>query len=134
MGGKIMPEDFPAIGRGMCVSVAAKHYKVCTRTIRNWAVDHGGGLHEAMIQNGRWGSRVGGAAGAKKLRETKPVEKSWHDPIDQRAMTHLQRTKRWVCYSSRIHGSIGKVYYNVGNRKLTFDELIAVARQNGFQD
>lgn len=129
-----IPEDFATNARGMGVSEAARHYNACTRTIRLWASACGDGLHEAMIANGRHASIMAGKMTTKARTKIVPLSR---DSLtqEQEAMRFLQRKMRWVCYSSRIHeGESKDVYYNVGNRKLTSDELFDLAKRYGFQE
>jgi hypothetical protein len=114
----------------MSISQAVKHWQTYPRTVRKWADEIGGGLIEAMEENGRFASKQ---AGRRTGRIRVTVATVAEDPIDQRAMRHLQRTTRWVCYSSRIYGASGDVYYHVGNRRVSLGELLEIAAEHGFQ-
>lgn len=132
----------------MTVSEASDAYKTCTRTIRKWASECGHGLHDAMIANGRYGSKIGGLKSGRlygKMNKHPPIASLNTLTPEQEAMRFLQRKMRWVCYSSRIHagsdegrgsdsaGESRDVYYHVGNRKLTSDELFDLAKRYGFE-
>jgi hypothetical protein len=126
-----MPINFPYMGRSMSISQAARHWRTDIRTIRRWADEHGDGLHEAMRQNGIAACRASGKKrGRVNSTTVRPVAETVR--LDAAAMQFLQRTMRWVCYSSRIHGETKDVRYHVGNRKLDFAGLIALAESYGF--
>lgn len=135
---KPVPEGFARDARRMGVSEAAAHYKSCTRTVRMWALECGDGLHEAMLSNGAYGSKLGGLKSGRlngRFNVTYNPDSYITLTPEQEAMRFLQRKTRWVCYSSRIHtGESGSVYYHVGNRKLTRDGLFELARKYGFGD
>lgn len=126
-----MPTNFPYMARTMSNAEAMRFWSADTRTIKRWATEVGDGLHEAMIENGLFASREAGRKRGK-LNSNPPPTPPPSTELDAAAMQFLQRTMRWVCYSSRIHGETKDVYYHVGNRKLDFDGLIALAESYGF--
>ena len=131
---KPIPEGFAYEARKMTISGAAAYYHTCTKTIRKWTDMLGGGLREAMVANGKYGSSLGGKkCGRAHGRLNYGPAKTPELTPEQRAMQFLQRKTRWVCYSSRVYGD-KEVVYHVGNRKLTFNELIELARRYGFQE
>jgi hypothetical protein len=133
-----MPEDFPAKARAMSITEAARHWKSSGPKIRVWAESMGKDFHDAMIANGRYASTVGGRMSGRANGKLNLVQKVGESQmpmtIEQKAMRFLQREKRWVCYSSRVHTGVGNVYFHVGNRKLNSDELIELAKKFGFQE
>lgn len=129
-----IPKDFAHEARKMTVSGAATHWRTCTRTIRRWTDEVGGDLREVMVANGRHGSSLGGRrCGKSHGRFNYGPAKLEEMTDEQRVMQFLQRKTRWVCYSSRIYGDTKDVCYYVGNRRLSFGELIALAKRYGFQ-
>jgi hypothetical protein len=124
-----IPDDFKKEGRSMTLSACAERWKVDSRRVRAWAEAMGGGMLEAMLENGKHAAQKAGALGRKNslLRNKQRVD------IDSRekAMNYIRRKTRFTCYSDRIYGGNGDVYY-IGNRKVDFDGLIETAKRYGF--
>jgi hypothetical protein len=125
-----IPEDFRTLGRTMTISGAAERWQTDTRRVRMWAEVIGDGFLEAMLENGRHASRMAGATGRRSMLQRRMNYQSGL-PLHELAMTHIRRKTRFTCYSDRIYGGNGDVYF-IGNRKVDFDGLIAVAKQYGF--
>lgn len=128
---KPAPLDFASIARTMNISQAARTFGVDANRIKAWAQECDDTMLLAMLANGKEACRPRGNAAAKRAmrRIEKPEQE---DTLDSRAMRHLQRETRWVCYSSRIYGHKEIVYY-VGNQKLSLGELVSLAKQYGFE-
>ena len=127
-----MPASFPERAPGMSVIEARMHYSAGKGSIRRWADEVSPTLYQAMVDNGKANSLRATKGQTVTRRIVKACEGIASEPMDVAAMRHIQRTKRWVCYSSRIHEKKGEIVYYVGNRKLSFDELLEVARGFGF--
>lgn len=128
---KAVPEDFPSKARAMTITAACKFWKADIRTIRKWVEESGGGLREAMLENARHGSVIGGKKQGPKNRQAK-IPSMEPLPLDGEAMRFLQRKKGWVCHSNRIYGATKNVHYHIGNRTVSFEELLAIANSYGF--
>jgi hypothetical protein len=127
-----IPTDFTTTARTMNMMEAARHYGTNNKRIRAWAEQCGDGLVEAMLENGKAACRPRGAAAGRRALRRIDMSDMTREAEDSRAMRHLQRATRWVCYSTRIHGD-KEIMYHVGNRKLTLVELIELARKYGLQ-
>lgn len=126
-----IPDEFRKTGRTMTLSTAAERWQVDTRRVRMWAEVIGDGFLEAMLENGRHAAKVAGATGRRSMLQRRMSHQSGL-PLHELAMTHIRRKTRFTCYSDRIYGGNGDVYF-VGNRKVDFDGLLAIAKQHGFQ-
>jgi len=116
----------------MSVIEARMHYSVGRDSIRRWADATSPTLYQQMVDNGKENSLRATKGQTAVRRIVKACENIAIEPLDTAAMRHIQRTTRWVCYSSRIHEQKGEVLYYVGNRVLNRDELLEVARGFGF--
>lgn len=125
----VIPEGFAAKARGMSVVEAARHYGVRTERIRTWSRAIGNGLPEAMAANGAEASKRAAAARRKEIAEKKAARPDV--TLAEKVMTHIRRATRFIVHSDRIYGGSGDVYY-VGNRKMDWDGLMAVAQRYGF--
>jgi hypothetical protein len=126
-----MPEDFPSKARAMTIISAGRSWGADTRTIKKWVEEAGGGLREAMLENARHSAVIAGKKQGPKNRQAK-IPSMEPLPLDGEAMRFLQRKKGWVCHSNRIYGATKNVHYHIGNRTVSFDELIAIANSYGF--
>lgn len=127
------PPEFTALSRTMNGKEAAKHWNVTSYTITKWATECG--TREVMKHNGRATSSAHGKRGVAIVRALARIDRTMGigDARDASAMRHLQRVKRWVCFSTRIYGD-KEIMYHVGNQKLTLDELLELAGKHGFQE
>jgi hypothetical protein len=129
---KPMPASFPERAPGMSVIEARIHYSAGKGSIERWANEVSPILYRTMVDNGKANSLQATKGQTTTRRIVRACEGIAIEPLDTAAMRHIQRTKRWVCYSSRIHEQKGEVLYYVGNRVLNRDELLEVARGFGF--
>lgn len=130
---KPIPASFPEKAPSLSVIEARTLYSVGSETIKKWANATSETLYRTMVDNGKANSLRATKGQVATRRVVKACEGIAIEPLDTAAMRHIQRTKRWVCYSSRIHEQKGEVLYYVGNRVLNRDELLAVAEGFGFR-